>query len=300
MSDRLTYLAYRFAAGLVSVLPEPAIRRLGRWAGWLSWRWATDRKSMAIRHMRRVLGDSDSDVVHRAAREMFSAYGRYWAETLWYRPRRFDEVQSRLVLTGLEHVRAAQAEDRPIIVALPHIGNWEMAGTLAEDAGVRITAVAEALANRRVAAWFTSMRAQLSIQVVLAEGVSTMRALLKALRDRRLVALVADRNIGGKGIEVEFFGERTSLPAGPAVLALRTGAVLLPGASYFRSGGGHRMLVCGPVNVPPEGTRNRAAVMTQELARSFEALIREAPTQWHLVQPNWPSDRAFLAGERED
>lgn len=126
-----------------------------------------------------------------------------------------------------------------------------------------------------------------------------MRALLTALREGRLVALVADRNIGGRGIEVEFFGERTSLPAGPAVLALRTGAVLLPGASYFRSGGGHRVVVRPPVTVPPAGTPRRVGVMTQELAHRFEDLIREAPTQWHLVQPNWPSDREFLSARRE-
>ena len=299
MSDRLTYLTYRIGAGLIGVLPEPAIRRLGRWAGWLSWWWADDRKAMAIRHMRRVLGDRDRDIIEGAAREMFSAYGRYWAETLWFRPRRFDAVRSRVTLIGSEHVRAAQAENRPMIVALPHVGNWEMAGTLAEDEGVRITAVAEALANRRLADWFTNLRARLSIEVVLAEGATTMRALLPALRDGRVVALVADRNIGGRGIEVEFFGEKTSLPAGPAVLALRTGAVLLPGAAYFEPGAGHRMVVRPPIAVPQESAAQRARVMTQQLARCFEELIREAPTQWHLVQPNWPSDREFLAARRE-
>ena len=298
MSDRSTYLAYRIGAGLIGAFPEPVIRRLGSWAGRLAWHWARDRKAMAIRHMRRVLGEADGRAVELAAREMFSAYGRYWAETLWFRPRRFGEVRSRVTLIGLEHVRAAREEDRAVIVALPHIGNWEMAGTLSEDAGVRITAVAEALANRRLAEWFTNMRAQLSIQVILAEGISTMRALLTALREGGLVALVADRNIGAKGIEVEFFGERTTLPAGPAVLALRTGAVLLPGASYFRAGGGHRMVLLPPVEVPAARTPGRATVMTQELARRFEQLIEEAPTQWHLVQPNWPSDREFLAARR--
>lgn len=298
MNDLLTFLGYRIGAGLIGAFPEPVIRRIGMTAGWLSWWWAKDRKSIALRHMERVLGEGDSDAVRRASRAMFSAYGRYWAETLWFRPRRFGQVSRRVTLIGLEHVRTAQSQNRPIIVALPHIGNWEMAGTLAADAGVRITAVAEALANRRLATWFTEMRAQLSIQVVLAEGTSTMRALLAALREGRLVALVADRNIGGRGIEVEFFGERTSLPAGPALLALRTGAVLLPGASYFKPGAGHRMVVLPPVPEPPKGAGRRAEVMTSELARRFEYLIRQAPTQWHLVQPNWPSDREFLADLR--
>ena len=232
---------------------------------------------------------------------MFCAYGRYWAETLWFRPRRFEQVRKRVTLVGSEHVRAAQAENRPMIVALPHIGNWEMAGTLSVDEGVRITAVAEALANRRLATWFTAMRAQLSIQVVLAEGSATMRALLAALREGRLIALVADRNIGGKGYRSGVL-RRADLAAGgsPRSSPLRTGAALLPGASYFKSGAGHRMVVLPPVEVPPVGTPRRAQVMTQELARRFEDLIRAAPTQWHLVQPNWPSDREFLAAVGRD
>lgn len=300
MKERATFIAYRLGAGLIGALPEPIIRRLGRGGGRLSWYWAHERKLMALRHMERVLGHEDAETIRRAARKVFSEYGRYWAETLWFRPRRADEVRRRITLEGLEHVKAAQVENRPIIVALPHIGNWEMAGTLAEEVGVRIVAVAEALDNRHLAEWFVKLRAQLSIEVILAEGASTMRGLLAALRDRKVVALVADRNIGGKGIEVDFFGERTSFPAGPAVLALRTGAVLLPCAAYFKTGAGHRMLVLPPVSPPPDGVPRRAEMMTQELAHRFESLVRAAPTQWHLVQPNWPSDRRFLADLRKN
>ncbi|MCY3579419.1 MAG: phosphatidylinositol mannoside acyltransferase [bacterium] len=294
MTERLVYLAYRAGAGIVGAFPEPLIRRLGRWAGWWAWLWAGARKEMAIRHMRRVLGEVDAQVVESAAREMFCAYGRYWAETLWFRPRRTERVKSRCTLEGLDHVRAAQAEGRPIVVALPHVGNWEMAGTLAEEAGVRITAVAEALSNRRLANWFIDLRAQLNISVVLAEGLSAMRALRQAISEGRLIALVSDRNIGGQGVEVEFFEERTTLPAGPAALAIRHQAVLLPVVSYFKPGAGHRVVVDAPVEDPGPDHPDRMGEITQQLAYRFEQIIREAPTQWHLVQPNWPSDYQYL------
>lgn len=302
MSGRLTfeYLACRAGSGLLSILPEPAVRRLGRRAGRLAWRRAGYRREMALRHMRRVLPAAGEEEVEQAAEELFAAYGRYWAEVLWFRPRRFAEVRSRMSASGLEHVRAAQAAQRPMIIALPHIGNWEMAAVLADEEGVRITAAAEALADRRLADWFTGMRARLNIGVVLAEGPGTMRRLLSFLREGHTIALVADRNIGGRGIEVEFFGEKTALPAGPAVMALRTGAALLAGASYFQPGAGHRMVVLPPIEAPERGAPDRAAVMTQELAGRFEQLIEEAPAQWHLVQPNWPSDREFLASRREE
>ncbi|WP_420613338.1 phosphatidylinositol mannoside acyltransferase [Candidatus Spongiisocius sp.] len=295
MTDLLTYLAYRAGAGIFGALPEPIIRRLGGWAGSLCWFWARERKAMAIRHMGRVLGRSDdARAVERVARDVFSAYGRYWAETLWFRPRRAEAVRSRVTLVGLEHVRAAQESGRPIVAALPHVGNWELAGTLAEDAGVRITAVAEALANRRLARWFVDLRARLGIRVVLAEGLSTMRALRNDMLEGRVIALVADRNIGGRCVEVEFFGERTTLPAGPAVLAIRNDAVLLPVVSYFKRGAGHRVVVHAPIEDPGPEDRNRMAGITQRLAHRYEDMIREAPTQWHLVQPNWPSDHDFL------
>ncbi len=294
MTDLLTYLAYRAGAGIFGALPEPIIRRLGRWAGRLYWLWDRERRAMAIRHMGRVLGRSDTRTVERAAREVFSAYGRYWAETLWFRPRRAKAVRSRVNLTGLEHLRAAQESGRPIVAALPHMGNWELAGTLSEDAGVRITAVAEALANRRLARWFIGLRARLGIHVVLAEGLSTMRALRNDMMEGRVIALVADRNIGGRGVEVEFFGERTALPAGPAVLAIRNDAVLLPVVSYFKRGAGHRVMVLPPIEDPGPDDRDRMVSITQQLANRYEDMIREAPTQWHLVQPNWPSDHDFL------
>ncbi len=99
----------------------------------------------------------------------------------------------------------------------------------------------------------------------------------------------------GDGVEVEFFGERTTMPGGPAMLALRTGAPLVPAGVYFRPNGGHFAKIGPPMTVQREGRlRDDVARVTQELARRFEELIRLAPEQWHLMQPNWPSDRADL------
>jgi len=113
------------------------------------------------------------------------------------------------------------------------------------------------------------------------------------LRDNRIVCLLSDRDLTGDGVEVEFFGERTTLPAGPATLAIRTGAALLPVAVYFGPGRGHKGVVHAPIETSRAGgLRDDIARITQCLAQEFEILIREAPEQWHLLQPNWPSDRA--------
>jgi KDO2-lipid IV(A) lauroyltransferase len=120
---------------------------------------------------------------------------------------------------------------------------------------------------------------------------------LSALRRNELVGLVCDRDLARTGIEVEFFNERTTLPAGPATLALRTGAALLPTAVYF-AGPGHRGLVRPPIPVERhgKGLRDDVTRITQLVAYALEDLIRVAPQQWHLLQPNWPSDYE-LVGE---
>jgi KDO2-lipid IV(A) lauroyltransferase len=118
------------------------------------------------------------------------------------------------------------------------------------------------------------------------------RIVLRALRDNRVVCLLSDRDLTGDGVSVEFFGERTTRPAGPATLALRTGAALLPVAVYFEPGRGHRGVVRAPIaTARAGGLRDDIARITQYLACEFEILIRAAPEQWHLLQPNWPSDR---------
>jgi KDO2-lipid IV(A) lauroyltransferase len=118
-----------------------------------------------------------------------------------------------------------------------------------------------------------------------------MRKLEAALAANKAVALLADRDLKGRGVEVEFFGEVTTLPPGPATLALRTGAPLFPVGTFF-DGGGYRVVVRPAIPIPDSGTRSeKIAAMTQVLAREMESLIRQAPEQWHLVQPNWPSDR---------
>jgi KDO2-lipid IV(A) lauroyltransferase len=153
-------------------------------------------------------------------------------------------------------------------------------------------AVAESLSNRRLSEWFVRLRADFGIEAVLAEpGRSLMKDLQGMLERNGAAALLCDRDLRGRGIPVEFFGEETTLPAGPVSLAMRTGAALLPISCIFREGSGHCLVVLPPLQVPEEGTRaERMAVGTQMLASALEELIRIDPSQWHLLQPNWPSD----------
>jgi KDO2-lipid IV(A) lauroyltransferase len=286
------YVAYRVLSGLFGLLPEPAIRRIGYGLGYLSSYLARDRFGMAVRHQRRVLGDGADPI--RAARRVFGFYGRYWAETFWLRPRRRRRLVATSDIVDVRYLHEGATSGRGMILALPHLGNWEVAGLRAAHEGARVLAVAEALPNERLVRWFTEMRAMMDIDIVIArKGAKVTAALQERLESGGTVALLSDRDLTGRGVPVVMFGEQTSLPAGPVSLALRTGADVVPVGTYFRAGAGHTFEMYPPLEIPEAGTlEERVQLGTQRLAGVLEDIIRRAPEQWHLLQPNWPSDSA--------
>jgi lauroyl/myristoyl acyltransferase len=288
----LGYYVYRALSGLFSLLPEPAVRRIGEAAGWIGSFLARDRFRMAMRHQRRVQGP-EADV-RRAARRVFTYYGRYWAETFWLHPRRQEAMLSRTTIDGIEHLYAARDSGRGVILALPHVGNWEVAGLRAAAEQARVLAVAEELGNERIVQWFITMRNMMDIDVVIArKGSRVTRDLLERLQAGGVIALLCDRDLSGRGIPVTLFGEETTLPAGPISLADRTGAIVLPVGTYFDHGAGHSFEVYPPLDLPTgDDQAERIREGTQRLAEVVERIVRRAPEQWHLIQPNWPSDRA--------
>jgi lauroyl/myristoyl acyltransferase len=150
----------------------------------------------------------------------------------------------------------------------------------------------EALEPPDVFEWFVSFRERLGMQVITV-GPGAAAACTRALASNHLLCLLCDRLVSGAaGTEVEFFGERTLLPAGPVTLAIRTGATLLPCAVYFgRASDDHQAIVRPPLPLDRRGRlRDDVQACTQALAGELEGLIRQAPTQWHLMQPNWPGD----------
>jgi KDO2-lipid IV(A) lauroyltransferase len=179
-----------------------------------------------------------------------------------------------------------------VVVATAHLGAWDAGGAWLAGRGLAPLTVAEALRPAELFEWFVSLRAALGMEVVPA-GPRALGSLRAALAAGRVVALICDRDLARRGVEVEFFGEPTTLPAGPALLALDSRAPLVPAAFY--TGPGHRYLAVFRPPVPVERTGDRrgdVARVARTLALELESLIRRSPEQWHLMQPNWPSDGA--------
>lgn len=222
----------------------------------------------------------------------YASYGRYWYEffdALSLSPRRLAAGTS---YEGMEHLEVSASAGRGTIMALPHVGCFDFGGAWLSSIGYPATVVAEPVSPPELFEWFSSLRRRMGMEVLALDDMAG-RSLLRALRSGGLVGLLSDRDVGGNGTEARFFGEITTLPAGPALLALRTGAALLPTAFYFLPNGAHHGVILPPV--PAErssaGLGHDVARVTQLLAVELERLISRAPAQWHVLGPNWPSDR---------
>ncbi len=294
---RLTYLAYRAGAAVALGLPERLTRPGAGMLGAVLGLAMRGRRTMLARHLRRVHGPGLSgSALDRAVNQTFRSYARYWLEVFRLTPETPRSLDGRIAIEGWEHVESTTAGGRGVLMVTPHMGNWDLGGAWMATAGYRPVTVVEALEPPELFEWFCANRRRLGMEVVpTGDGAGSI--LLRALQDGRVVGLLSDRDLSGTGVEVEFFGERTTLPGGPAILALRAGVDIVPGALLFDGPHRYRLIFRPPIPVAREGRlREDIGRITQVLAGELEGLVRRAPEQWHLLQPNWPSDFEAVAG----
>lgn len=227
--------------------------------------------------------------------QVFLSFGRYWLDALRLPSLTLDELDQTMTYEGLEHLILPAQRGQGVIAAIPHFGSWESASRwLVMAHSIPVAAAVEHLEPQELYEWFLSYRRdQLGLNVIPV-GPTAAVELAGALSAGSVLCLLSDRDLSGDGIPVDFFGERTTLPGGPALLALRSGAPLLP-VAIFVQGNHHHAAILPPLDTQRRG-RLRADVqrVTQDIAKGLEVLICRDPTQWHVMQPNWPSDFAAL------
>ncbi|HEV7958177.1 MAG TPA: phosphatidylinositol mannoside acyltransferase [Acidimicrobiales bacterium] len=251
------------------------------------------RKNLAA-NLRRVLAAPgepvDEELVNEFVERGFRSYGQYWAEGAKLPAIKPARVYERFVVSeGIDHLYAAKGRGKGLIIALPHIGSWEWGGSYLNSLGMGMTAVAEELEPPELFEWFKSKRESIGIRVEPLNDKAGA-TLLSTLRGGGVVGLLCDRDIQGNGIEVEFFGERVTMPAGPATLALRTDATLVAAACYSGPRRDHFAAVTPPIDTARTGKlREDVKRVTQLVAHELEGLIRRAPEQWHVLEPRFAS-----------
>lgn len=257
-----------------------------------------EERKMVERQLRRVDPTLKDFALRHAVQRVFQSYARYYLETFRLPSISRKDIAAGFSIEGFSHIEHALEAGKGAILALPHVGGWEWAGRWLCDQGYALTAVVEKLEPPDLYEWFVDVRTKMGVQVIPLDDRAGI-AVQEALKQNCPVSLLCDRDIPRDGVrggvEVEFFGERTTVPAGPAFFALRTGAPLIPAAAYFtRRADGHHTVVRPPLVVERQGSlRDDVARITQQLTREMELLIRRAPEQWHMFQPNWPSDPGY-------
>ena len=297
MSERLTDAAFGAGWALVCRLPERVARAL--FAAIADGIWL--RRGPSVRRyeatLRPMLDPEISDAEVRVlTRSGLRSYLRYWCEAFRLPATDAETVVSRVVTIGEEHLRKALAEGRGVVCPLPHMANWDHAGAWLVATGERFTTVAERLRPASLFDRFVAYREQLGMEVLAAADPDVFAILSARLRDGRVVALVADRDLSARGVEVTMGTGRTRMPVGPAALAIRTGAALLPTTLWYEGRHLH-VQFHSPVERPADlHGRQAIAAMTQEMADVFGAGIAAHPQDWHMFQRFW-LDEAQPAGE---
>ena len=241
------------------------------------------------KNLARVIGTTPAEVPDSLILAACESYARYWREAFRLPSMDLAAVSARLdkVFIGAEHFAAANRAGRGAVMALPHSGNWDMAGVwLAQHYGTFAT-VAERLKPESLYDRFVEFRESLGFEVLPTTGGARppMEVLEERLRQNVFVCLMADRDLSRSGVPVQFFGEPTRLPAGPAKLAIATGAPLHPAHVYYD---GADCVV--RIDDALDTSSGDIGVITQALADRFAVNIAAHPQDWHMLQPLWLAD----------
>lgn len=286
--ETVGFAMYRAIAWLAKILPSERGRRVFMRMGICAHAALPGVRRVVAANQARVLGRPiDDPIVVGATKEAFRSYARYWFDAFDLIERDDTWVRERFTFNGFEHFEEAVEAGHGAVAVLPHFGNWDAAGRAMAAYGLPVVSVAERLRPARLDRLFRAQRAALGMEIVGLEDEGVGRRLGAALASNRIVALVADRDLTGGGIDVEMFGAPRKLPAGPALLALTSGAPVLIAAPH-QTPEGWRCLVSGPVPRPATGSRRAdVASLTREIAARLEAVIATDPTDWHMFQPAW-------------
>ncbi|MPZ60423.1 MAG: phosphatidylinositol mannoside acyltransferase [Propionibacteriales bacterium] len=283
MRDRLVGAGYGLGWGLSQRLPEPVARAAFDRIGDQIWRRNGEGIRRLRTNLRYALPDLTDHELDALSREAMRSYMRYWCEAFrlpsWSR----DEVLRRIVVHNEHILRDSFAKGDGVVAVLPHMANWDHVGAWACHTGTPLTTVQERLKPERVYQRFVGYRESLGFEVLPLTGGEhrTLAVLLDRARQGGLICLLGDRALGADGVEVQLLGHRARLPGGPAMIAQRTGAVLMPLTLAYTPS---RLEVTLHEPVPVVRGNHGVRRMTQRVADVFSAGIRKHPQDWHMLQ----------------
>lgn len=285
---QLSYFAYLLGWSMVRALPERIAYSLFNRIALIAY----NRDGRGVQRLRknlaRVKPELTADELEELTLEAMSSYLRYWCDTFRIQDWGTERVLRTVTTTHEELLTQPMSENRGVVVALPHSGNWDHAGAFFCARGIPLVTVAERLKPEKLFQKFLHHRQAMGFEVLSLDSKSFV-TLIKRAREKRLIALVADRDLSESGIEVNFFGGRAKMPAGPAVVAMKTGLPLVVAHVTYTAEGIH--IDFHEVKISTNEDEKLAVAETvQEIAHLFELGISRKPIDWHMLQRIWIDD----------
>jgi KDO2-lipid IV(A) lauroyltransferase len=285
MKDSLVALAYFAGWRLVRTLPESTAYRLFSFIG----RRTVKANGKSVQRLRfnlsRVKPELSESELEDLVVTSFDSYMRYWCDTFRIQDWSTERIQRSVTLNNGHLLIDAVKSGRGVVVALPHSGNWDHAGAYFCSIGIPLVTVAERLKPEALFKKFLQYRNSMGFEVLSLDSRSFV-TLLKRAREKRLIALVADRDLSRSGVDVNFFGYPSRMPAGPALLAVKTGIPLVVAHVSYSEAGIH--IDFSEVQVPTEGDESeRVSKIVQSCADLFAKGIAQHPEDWHMLQRIW-------------
>jgi len=294
------YLVIQVGAFLSRIIPRPWRYRIGAAVGAaVYWVWGAKRRVL-YRNMATVLSAPPTDpAVRRLAARSMRNYHRYLIEFLELPTlsSRHPTVASMRVI-GMEHLRAALATGKGVLITTAHYGTIEIPGLRLADF-TDFHAVYDTFQPPYLDRLIQRKRLDVGIDLIPASNV---RKMMHVLRGGGTLALLFDRPVDeSKGVPVTFFGQRTAIPGGPAVLAMKTGATLLPVYTAREPDLSFTCTIHPPIAWKESGDKERdVQIITQRLVDTLQSAVRERPDQWYMFRPMWPGPAQTLsAGQAE-
>jgi KDO2-lipid IV(A) lauroyltransferase len=280
------YLLYLFAWKVIGVLPEKSAYKLAN----LVSDQIFIKNGKGVKRLRsnykRVMPNISERELEKLTKDGMRSYLRYWFDTFrlnkWSKSRIIETtfvVRENLLRDPIETKEGC-------IIALPHAGNWDHAAAYFCSTGIPITAVVEKLKPEAIFKKFLAYRQSIGIEAI-SHKERTIPILMERLNQGKLIALVADRDMSRNGIEVNFLGGIAKMPAGPAILTIKTGSPLV--TAYIRYlNNGIELTFDETIKLPVAGTEEeQIKIVTQSMADNFAKRIKDSPVDWHMLQRIW-------------
>lgn len=279
--------AIRIGSLLVPCVPPRAAYQLCSLIGCLAYLINASARTAVLQNLSQIDPECRRMSRHRQALRVFSTVVTNYYDLARLHTLDRERFVENFDLRGEEHIQTALAQKSGVIVVAAHVGNFNVVASYPPAAGFRAVVIAERLEPPELYRYITRLRSALGIEVV-SSGSESIRPILRALRENNIVIVASDRDVAGNGIEVDFFGSPARLPFGPVVLAMRTGASLLPVSTLRMADGRSLIIVDAPLELRRSGDWNADLRDNMErVAQALEVMIKRDPGQWAVLQSIW-------------